>query len=106
MSSVQVSGEGVTEARRDETPDMKLEVLGLPVSDVDRAKSFYEVKTRLPGRVTGATYESTAELEQALVRADAAHGKHEEKTGERDAEWPSWYARYMTSEQTGEGLRS
>jgi hypothetical protein len=104
MSSVQVSGEGVTEARRDETPDMKLEVLGLPVSDVDRAKSFYEVKTRLP--VTGATYESTAELEQALVRAEAAHGKHAEKPGERDAEWPSWYARYMTSEQTGEELRS
>ena len=28
------------------------------------------------------------------------------QTGEQDAEWPSWYARYMVAEQTGEGLPS
>ena len=63
-----------------------------------------EVKTRLPGRVTSATYDSVSDLAQALVRAEAAHGKHEQMTGERDAEWPSWYAQYMTNEQTGEEL--
>ena len=28
------------------------------------------------------------------------------QTGEQDAEWPSWYARYMVAGQTGEGLAS
>ena len=30
--------------------NMKLEVIVIPVSDVDRAKRFFEVKTRAPGR--------------------------------------------------------
>jgi hypothetical protein len=29
-----------------------------------------------------------------------------QQTGEPHAEWPSWYARYMVAEQTGEGLPS
>ncbi len=61
-----------------------------------------EIRTRLPGRVTGATFASADDLAQAIVRAEEAHAKHEQETGERDAEWPSWYARYMISEQTGE----
>ena len=40
--SVQVSTDGATEAPRDPIAHMKLEVVVLPVSDVDRAKSFYE----------------------------------------------------------------
>jgi catechol 2,3-dioxygenase-like lactoylglutathione lyase family enzyme len=222
MSSVQASGEGASEVSRGAVADMKLEVVVLPVSDVDRAKSFYEklgwrldadfatskdfrvvqltppgsqasiifgtgittaapgsvdglqltvsdigvardelvgrgvdvsevfhdaggifhhagtearvagpapehadygsfasfsdpdgsgwvlqeVRARLPGRVTGATFGSPADLEQALKRAEAAHGRHEEQAGEADAEWPRWYARYMVAEQTGEGLPS
>jgi predicted enzyme related to lactoylglutathione lyase len=65
-----------------------------------------EINTRLAGRVTGATFASAANLKAALVRAEAAHGKHEQQTGERDADWPSWYARYMIAEQTGEDLPS
>jgi catechol 2,3-dioxygenase-like lactoylglutathione lyase family enzyme len=59
-----------------------------------------EVTTRLPGRVDGTTsYASTDELTRALERAAAAHGKHEEETGQADAEWPAWYAQYMQQEQ-------
>jgi catechol 2,3-dioxygenase-like lactoylglutathione lyase family enzyme len=220
MSSVQASSEGASEVPRGAVADMKLEVVVLPVSDVDRAKGFYEnlgwrldadfatgeefrvvqltppgsqasvifgagittatpgsvdglqltvsdigvardelvdrgvdvsevfhdaggifhhagtearvagpapehadygsfasfsdpdgngwvlqeVRARLPGRVTGATFGSPADLEQALKRAEAAHGRHEEQTGEADAEWPRWYARYMVAEQTGAEL--
>jgi hypothetical protein len=50
------------------------------------------------------TYESAAELSLALQRAAAAHGKHEERTGEADADWPDWYAEYMVREQAGEEL--
>ena len=65
-----------------------------------------EITARLPGRVDPAetTFASTADLASALRRAEAAHGQHEQRTGERDAEWPAWYAAYMAAEQTGEPL--
>jgi hypothetical protein len=50
------------------------------------------------------TYESTSDLASALRRAAAAHGKHEERTGEADPNWPDWYALYMVSESAGEEL--
>jgi hypothetical protein len=62
-----------------------------------------EITTRLPGRVDPAatTYSSAADLAQALRRAAAAHGKHEEAIGHADANWPDWYAQYMVAEQAG-----
>jgi catechol 2,3-dioxygenase-like lactoylglutathione lyase family enzyme len=66
---------------------------------------FQEITTRLPGRVTGDTaYPSASELSQALRRAAAAHGQHEARTGQADANWPDWYAEYMVREQSGEEL--
>lgn len=46
-------------------------------------------------------YESADELAQALRRAAAAHGRHEEEIGHADADWPTWYAQYMVDEQAG-----
>ena len=64
-----------------------------------------EVTTRFPGRVAGdTTYASVGDLSQALRRAEAAHGEHEKRTGERDADWPSWYAAYMVAELAGTEL--
>jgi len=65
-----------------------------------------EVTTRLPGRIdTGQTsYASVQDVEQALIRAAAAHGEHEKRTGAADANWPAWYARYMVAEQSGDTL--
>jgi len=59
-----------------------------------------EVTTRLPGRVTPvpAAYDSAVDLAEALRRAAAAHGKHEEETGQADPDWPDWYAQYMVDE--------
>lgn len=66
-----------------------------------------EVTERLPGRVTAQpSYASPNDLAGALRRAEAAHGKHEAKTGQRDANWPAWYAEYMVREQSGEALPS
>jgi catechol 2,3-dioxygenase-like lactoylglutathione lyase family enzyme len=66
---------------------------------------FQEVTTRLPGRVAGdTTYASASDLSQALRRAEAAHGEHEKRTGQRDANWPDWYAEYLVREQSGQGL--
>jgi catechol 2,3-dioxygenase-like lactoylglutathione lyase family enzyme len=62
-----------------------------------------EVTQRLPGR-TGATttsFTSAADLEHALRRAEAAHGEHEKRLGERDLNWAEWYAAYMLAEQSG-----
>jgi catechol 2,3-dioxygenase-like lactoylglutathione lyase family enzyme len=64
-----------------------------------------EVTTRLPGRVDAATYTSSAELRAALWRAALAHGEHEKRNGgQRDENWPDWYAAYMVAEATGEEL--
>ena len=67
-----------------------------------------EITTRLPGRIdTGVTsYASVADVQAALVRAAAAHGEHEARTGQRDEEWPQWYAAYMVAEQSGAQLPS
>jgi len=59
-----------------------------------------EVTQRLPGRVDAeAVYTSTDDVMHALERAAAAHGKHEEETGQPDPEWPTWYAQYMWDER-------
>jgi catechol 2,3-dioxygenase-like lactoylglutathione lyase family enzyme len=65
-----------------------------------------EIKTRLPGRIdaTETTFASAADLASAFRRAEAAHGEHEKRTGQRDAEWPEWYAAYMVAEQHGTEL--
>jgi len=50
------------------------------------------------------TYESVEDLAEALRRAEAAHGEHEQRTGEADPNWPGWYALYMVRERAGEEL--
>jgi catechol 2,3-dioxygenase-like lactoylglutathione lyase family enzyme len=67
---------------------------------------FQEVTTRLPGRIDSAvtSFASTSDLASAFRRAEAAHGEHEQRTGEADANWPDWYAAYMVAEQAGEEL--
>ena len=65
-----------------------------------------EVTTRLPGRVDAdeTKYASLTDLASAMRRAEIAHGEHEKKLGQRDADWPSWYASYMIAEQSGKPL--
>jgi catechol 2,3-dioxygenase-like lactoylglutathione lyase family enzyme len=66
---------------------------------------FQEITTRLPGRIaTATTFASVNDLAAAMRRAEAAHGEHEKRTGQRDAEWADWYAEYMVREQAGEPL--
>lgn len=65
-----------------------------------------EVTTRLPGRIDSTTtsFASVSDLANALRRAEAAHGEHEKRTGQRDANWPDWYSAYMVAEQSGAEL--
>ena len=67
---------------------------------------FQEITTRLPGRIdaTVTTFASATDLASALRRAEAAHGEHEKRTGQRDENWPDWYAAYMLAEQSGKEL--
>jgi catechol 2,3-dioxygenase-like lactoylglutathione lyase family enzyme len=75
-----------------------------PFSDPDgNGWLLQEVTTRLPGRIDPGvtTFASANELASAFRRAAAAHGEHEKRIGEADANWPEWYAEYMVSEQAG-----
>jgi len=68
---------------------------------------FQEVTTRLPGRVEAAatSFGSASDLAGAMRRAAVAHGEHEQRTGgQRDENWPDWYAAYMVAEQAGTDL--
>jgi catechol 2,3-dioxygenase-like lactoylglutathione lyase family enzyme len=67
---------------------------------------FQEITTRLPGRVDPSTtsFGSVSDLAGAMRRASAAHGEHEKRIGEADANWPDWYAEYMVAEQSGAEL--
>jgi len=67
---------------------------------------FQEITSRLPGRIdsTATTFASANDLASAFRRAEAAHGEHEKRTGQRDANWPDWYAAYMVAEQAGAAL--
>jgi len=59
------------------------------------------VTTRLLGRSNTevTTFKSATALSAALRHAAAAHGEHEKRTGQRDANCPDWYAQYIVSEQ-------
>ena len=65
-----------------------------------------EVTTRLPGRIDSTTtsFSSINDLASALRRAETAHGVHEKRIGQRDANWPDWYAAYLAAEQAGTEL--
>lgn len=66
-----------------------------------------EITTRLPGRIdsSATTFASSSDLSAALRRAEAAHGEYEKRMGgERDANWPDWYASHMIAEQAGTQL--
>jgi predicted enzyme related to lactoylglutathione lyase len=65
-----------------------------------------EITTPDPLRVApGATsFGKASDLASALQRAEAAHGEHEKRIGQRDANWPDWYAAYMVAEQSGKEL--
>jgi len=69
---------------------------------------FQEITSRLPGRIDSATttFASANDLASALRRAEAAHGEHEKNVlgGQRDENWPEWYAAYMVAEQAGTEL--
>jgi len=65
-----------------------------------------EITTRLPGRIDlGVTsFGSAPDLASAMRRAEAAHGEHEKRLGQRDENWSDWYAEYMAAEQAGTEL--
>jgi predicted enzyme related to lactoylglutathione lyase len=65
-----------------------------------------EITNRLPGRVDPAaiSFGSAGDLASAFRRAEAAHGQHEKRIGQRDENWPAWYAAYMVAEQAGTEL--
>jgi catechol 2,3-dioxygenase-like lactoylglutathione lyase family enzyme len=65
-----------------------------------------EVTERLPGRVdpSETAFTSANDLASALRRAAAAHGQHEQRTGEADPNWPDWYAAYIVAEHSGTEL--
>ena len=90
-------------------PDPERQSYGSYVSFEDPDGNVWivqEVTRRLPGRIDPAmtTFASANDLASAIRRAAAAHGEHEKRNGQRDANWPDWYAAYVAAEQAGTEL--
>ena len=89
MSVTAVRGDASSGAKENDV-DLKLEVVVIPVSDVDRAKEFYSsASVRL--------------LDCSAAGAAAAHG-HEKRIGQADEKWAHWYTAYMIAELAGKEL--
>ncbi len=100
--------------------DEKLEVVVIPVLDVDRAKEFYSrlgwrldadlpfdngfriVQFTPPG--SGCSIQFGTKITSAEPGSAAAHGEHEKRIGAADPDWPDWYAAYMVAERAGTEL--
>jgi hypothetical protein len=52
------------------------------------------------------SYDSAADLAEALRRAEAVHGQHEKEIGHADPDWPDWYALYMVQERAPRGTNA
>jgi catechol 2,3-dioxygenase-like lactoylglutathione lyase family enzyme len=92
---------GTAERVTGPAPDHKSYGSWVSFADPDGNSWFVqEVTTRRPGRSTSAlaAYDSVAGLADALRRAEAAHGEHEQEIGHADPDWPDWYAQYMVDE--------
>ena len=66
-----------------------------------------EVTARLPGRVDAndTTFTSPSRARGRAPARGGAHGEHEKRNGgQRDENWPDWYAEYMVAEQAGKPL--
>ena len=88
-------------------PDRRTYASFLEFTDPDgNLWQLQEITSRLPGRVDSTTtdYSSVADLANAMRRASVAHGQHEARIGQADANWPDWYAAYMVAEQAGQEL--
>jgi len=97
---------GVGEASQDgRDPEGKSYVSFATFSDPDgNSWLLQEIRQRLPGRMdTGVTtFPSAKALADALRNVAAAHGEHEKATGQRDENWPDWYAQYLVSTYSGQ----
>jgi catechol 2,3-dioxygenase-like lactoylglutathione lyase family enzyme len=102
-------GSPFSPAGRISGPDPERQSYGSYVSFEDpdgNAWIVQEVTRRLPGRIDPAktTFASANDLASAMGRAAGAHGEHEKRNGQRDANWAGWYAAYMAAEQKGTDL--
>jgi len=101
------NGDGAFERAGGPAPDHLSYSSFVAFSDPDgNGWLLQEVTTRLPGRIDpGQTsFRSADDLASAMIRASHAHGEHEKRIGQADANWPAWYAQYMVAEQTGAEL--
>ena len=89
-------------------PERRSYVTHATLSDPDGNEwLLQEVTTRFPGRIDSnrTSFASVSDLANAMRRASAAHGEHEKRNGgQRDENWPDWYAEYMVAEQSGKPL--
>ncbi|HEY8506878.1 MAG TPA: VOC family protein [Steroidobacteraceae bacterium] len=86
---------------------MKLEVIPIPVSDVDRAKRFYsDLGWRLDGDFTVGDEFRGVQFTPPGSHCSIHFGKGvtDATPGAARYDWPRWYAEYIVREHAGKPL--
>jgi len=98
-----IFGTGITSAAPGSTEGLQLVVTDIDAARAELAACGDEV-TEVFHDSGGVFHhaDSVAGLADALRRAEAAHGKYEEETGQPDPNWPDWYAQYLVNEREGQ----
>ncbi|HEX3804169.1 MAG TPA: VOC family protein [Solirubrobacteraceae bacterium] len=102
MSSVEDGSASASETDARQASDLELEVVVIPVSDMDRAKDFYVgLGWRLdPDVVTGEDFR-VVQITPPGSQCSVIFGHNV-----ANPDWPDWYAEYMVREQAGDELPS
>ena len=82
----------------------RLAVLAFGICGLLLASDDAVQKSPFPPGGTVHINASSGDLAGAMRRAESAHGAHERRTGQPDADWPQWYAKYMVAEQANQEL--
>jgi hypothetical protein len=89
MSMTEVRGDASSSAKENDV-DLKLEVVVIPVSDVDRAKEVYS-------KLGWGSMPTSLSITRCT-------GGHEKRIGQADGKLAHWYTTYMIAELAGKEL--
>jgi hypothetical protein len=93
MSMTEVRGDASSSAKENDV-DLKLEVVVIPVSDVDRAKEVYS-------KLGWGSMPTSLSITRCGARPPRSH---EKRIGQADGKLAHWYTTYMIAELAGKEL--
>jgi catechol 2,3-dioxygenase-like lactoylglutathione lyase family enzyme len=97
-------GKGITPAAPGSMRGTYLIVSDIEATRADLVARGVEVSDVFHRTAVGGGTEKGVDPERRSYNSFATFSEHEKQTGERDENWPDWYAEYMVSAQSAKPL--